>query len=161
AKGEARFWEAVTGAPLGPPLEQEVVWQVAFSPVDRNTCAVTSGKNVVRLWNLATRRARDLPPGHRARVGALAFTPDGPRLRTGSTDRTARLWDVETGACLGDPLAHQGAVWTVGFSPDGAILVTGGQEGKARLWDAETTLPIGPAWVHQDIIWGATFHPGG
>src|SRR5262249_25010501 len=62
AKGEARFWEAVTGAPSGPPLEQEVVWQVAFSPVDRNTCAVTSGKNVVRLWNLATRRARDLPP---------------------------------------------------------------------------------------------------
>jgi WD40 repeat protein len=161
AKGEARLWEAETGAPLGPSLEQEVVWQVAFSPTYRNTCAVASGRNSVRLWDLAARRSRELTPGHRARVVALAFSPDGRKLLTGSADRTAQLWDIETGTPLGNPLAHRGAVWTVGFSPDGATLVTAGQEGKVRLWDVETGIPIAAPWVHQDIIWGMAFHPGG
>ena len=35
--------------------------------------------------------------GHTKQVTALAFTPDGRRVLTGSDDRTMRLWDLDTG----------------------------------------------------------------
>ena len=34
---------------------------------------------------------------HGGKVDEVAFSPDGTRLATGSTDKTARLWDVATG----------------------------------------------------------------
>ncbi|MBI5590275.1 MAG: TIR domain-containing protein [Deltaproteobacteria bacterium] len=35
-----------------------------------------------------------------ARIFAYAFSLDGKRVLTGSSDKTLRLWDVETGRCL-------------------------------------------------------------
>ena len=91
---------------------------------------------------------------------SLAFRPDGRRLLTGSTDKTARLWDAMTGEPIGEPLAHQGAVWGVAFGPDG-LLVTGGKDGSAHLWDAAATgIPVGPPWSHQDRVWGLACHAG-
>jgi WD40 repeat protein len=74
---------------------------------------------------------------HGDRVEVVAFSPDGSRLATGSTDRTARVWAVETGEPLAT-LEHRGGVLAVAFSPDGSRLATGSYDGTARLWDAET-----------------------
>jgi WD40 repeat protein/predicted Ser/Thr protein kinase len=163
--GVAQFWDAATGKPLGAALKepdqaQEVVWQVAFSP-DGRTVATASGENNVRLWDVATRTARLLPPRHQIRVVALAFSPDGRTLLTGSTDKTARLWDVATGQPVGEPLQHPGAVWSVAFSADGRFVVTGCRDGTARVWDTATGVPIGPPWPHDDFVWAVACQPGG
>ena len=49
----------------------------------------------------------------------MAFSPDGARILTGSTDTTARLWDAKTGAELFALKGHTGFVTSVAFSPDG------------------------------------------
>ena len=57
---------------------------------------------------------RDLEAGHapaRRRCGdihALAISPNGRTLATGSEDRTVRLWDIETQQAIGAPLPGPG-----------------------------------------------------
>ncbi len=38
--------------------------------------------------------------GHEGEISKVAFNPQGVRILTASSDKTARLWDVETGDCL-------------------------------------------------------------
>src|SRR5262245_12659241 len=61
---------------------------------------------------------------HEDRVLAVAVSPDGNTLLTGSADRTARLWDRATGKGL-LTLEHDDAVRAVAFSPDGKKILTG------------------------------------
>ena len=80
---------------------------------------------------------------HQDRVYAVAFSPDGKTLLTGSADKTARLWDAATGRPIGTPTEPPGRSLAVAFSPDGKTVLTGSYDNTARLWDAATGRPIG------------------
>jgi DNA-binding beta-propeller fold protein YncE len=72
--------------------------------------------------------------GHTGFVDALAFSPDGAQLASGSTDNTIRLWDVSSSkeiAMVNNSTEHpnrnepvQMAVDGIAFSPDGKSLIS-------------------------------------
>jgi WD40 repeat protein len=66
-------------------------------------------------------------------VAAVAFSPDGTRLATGSSDRSARVWDAATEQCLLE-VRHDETVTAVAFSPDGTRLATGSSDKSVRIW---------------------------
>jgi WD40 repeat protein len=98
-----RVWDVATGVELlqvglaepaskspGPPGQRRV--RFAFSP-DRRMLAV--GEKHIQLWELATVSVRREFVGHPdAPVRALAFSPGGHVLASGSADTTVLIWDM-------------------------------------------------------------------
>jgi WD40 repeat protein/transcriptional regulator with XRE-family HTH domain len=107
--------------------------------------------------------------GHTNGVLAVAFSPDGRTLVTGSVDKTVRLWNVTDPArpiLLGPPLTdHTAAVYAVAFSPDGHTLVTGSVDKTVRLWnvtDPARPILLGPPLTdHTDGVLAVAFSPDG
>jgi WD40 repeat protein len=84
---------------------------------------------------------RTLPPltrqlPHDSHVLAMALSPDGTTILSGSWDGKAQLWDAATGQAIGPPWNHPGQVLAVAFSPDGRTVLTGCDDGRARMWNA-------------------------
>jgi WD40 repeat protein len=96
---------------------------------------------------------------HKDPVSAVAFSPDGKTIATGSYDKTARLWNAADGSPIGAPMTHQDWVWRVAFSPDGKTIVTGSRDKTARLWRVPQPISGSPRrislWV--EVVTGFTF----
>jgi WD40 repeat protein len=102
---------------------------------------------------LATAQADELPPGALLRLGtpqapprnermAVAFSPDGKLLATGSSKiglpGTATLWDASSGKELFRLPGHTTGVLAVVFSPAGTVLATMTDDLVVRLWRVST-----------------------
>src|SRR4029077_9097506 len=73
---------------------------------------------------------------HPQAVQAVAWSPDGKTVLTGSDDTIARFWDADTGKELGVRLAgHLSFIKSVAWSPDGNTVATGSWDKTVRLWD--------------------------
>jgi polar amino acid transport system permease protein len=70
--------------------------------------------------------------GHDEEVTALAFSPDGQILASGSADTTIMFWDLETAEVESPAEGHWATVTTMVFSDDGSMLLTGGKDNKVR-----------------------------
>lgn len=112
-----------------------------------NRWAVTGGEDrTLRIWNLVKGQETLALTGHTGTITTVAISPDGTRILSGSSDRTARLWSVDTGKKLAR-LPHFGTVHAVAFSPDGKHFATGGSD---RMLTVRTTEPGTIVRQHTD-----------
>lgn len=71
----------------------------------------------------------------RSTVGAVAFSPDGRNILTGSDDGVARLWQATTGDLIAEKTIRENAdLSSVSFSHDGQLGFAGSDAGDAQLW---------------------------
>ncbi|MFM6776061.1 MAG: WD40 repeat domain-containing protein, partial [Dolichospermum sp.] len=51
----------------------------------------------IKIWNLETGEVESTLTGHSRWVNAIAVTPDGKTVISGSSDNTIKTWDLGTG----------------------------------------------------------------
>jgi WD40 repeat protein/serine/threonine protein kinase len=148
---------------------------VDYSP-DGKRFATSGWGGVVTIWDAAPREAKLAVPGRAGDtkplltittaancVFALAFSPDGKYLATGSNDRRGfiKIWEVASGALVKTLQGDQGhfdAVLSIAYSRDGKRLLSGSYDRTAILWD----LAAGTATTfkgHESWVLSAAFAP--
>jgi WD40 repeat protein len=98
--------------------------------------------------------------GHTSSVYAVAYSPDGSRIVTGSVDKTAIIWNA-SGAKITTLSGHSDYVTSVAYSPDGSRIVTGSWDGTAIIWNASTGAKITTLSGHSNWVTSVAYSPDG
>jgi WD40 repeat protein len=104
--------------------------------------------------------------GHTEIVSAVAFSPDGKQILTGSFDKTLKLWETATGKeikTFNGPAGHHDLVLSVAFSPDVRILASGSADKTAKLWDTGKVAANAAVknLAHANLVDAVAFNPAG
>ncbi len=123
------------------------VMAIAFSP--RGDVIAGGMVREIRLWDATTHELQlvILPPRHCLCPYALAFTPCGRYLASGSwwggsAKVSIRLWDVVSGENIKTLWSHSTDVEYLAFSSDGTLLASGSYDGTILLWDMRPYLNV-------------------
>jgi WD40 repeat protein len=156
---QAEGWGRSALEELGRLPEKAVLLALKALATDRDfrVPAVVSSVNAV----LDAVLLRHILRMHQDRLAAIAFSPDGEAVLTGSYDATARLWDVRTGKQSGVLTGHTDHVVCVAWSPDGSLLATGSWDGTARIWSLATNDCVATLAGHEGWVSSVSWSPDG
>ncbi|MEI6235050.1 MAG: c-type cytochrome domain-containing protein [Planctomycetota bacterium] len=137
--GKIRAWNPDSGAPVDP---------ADFNP----------------KWELVKTigNASSLDTPFISRVNAIAYSPDGKLIATGSGDPSRsgeiKLWDAATGTLVREiQKPHKDCVLTLDFSSNGLQLASGGADKAVRLWDVATGKLSRSLEAHSNHVLGVAF----
>jgi WD40 repeat protein len=152
--GTVKVWDATTSSEArtfrGPPGG---VYSLVFSPVGKRlAAAIAEWKDpTVKVWDAST--GQELlsvkgGPGHHE--FSPAFSPDGKRLASATTDNTVKEWDAQTGQELLTLKGHAQRILSVAFNADGTRLASASEDNTVKVWDVQTgqelfSFKIGPS----------------
>ncbi|HEY9611341.1 serine/threonine-protein kinase [Allocoleopsis sp.] len=139
------LWNLPTGNLIRtiPNPSANVVASLTITP-DGETLISGGNWNKFSLWNLPNlvKGCKGIQPcrpthilSHSGWVDALAISPDGKTLATGSDrENTIKLWNASTGEPKFTISNRLTSAEALAFSPDGNSLVANGEDGKIEIW---------------------------
>lgn len=156
-------------------LHRDRVTSVAWYPSGRFLVS-GSWDQTVRICDVETGVEVACIEGQPAVVSAVAVSPQGELLATGTTSSSGRvgqvpgpdssavrIWSARSFHHVAFLRGHRFGVSALAFSPDGAWLASGGDDGALRLWDMrsfEEVACFAEQWeAHQPQVRAVTFSP--
>ena len=117
----------------------------------------------VRLFDANTYELKSRFGASSEGITALAFSPDGALLASGSgyADTAVKLWVVPTGEHAGTLTGHNAWVSGLAFAPDGKTLASADGDQTIRLWDTLNHEQISLLRGHLDEVHTLAFSPDG
>jgi WD40 repeat protein/tRNA A-37 threonylcarbamoyl transferase component Bud32 len=175
-----QLWDVPTGREIRsfPNPDREAVNAISFSWDGTSLAAAFRGNGAVQLWDVASGRLRTELNRYEHPMMALAFSPDGTLLATGSGYKwvseytaitqgiqeepaTVTLWDLSRPGTRVTLNGHKGAVNAMAFSSDGKTLATGALDQTVRLWDVAERRERAVLREHVGILRALAFSPNG
>lgn len=101
--------------------------------------------------DIQTKRRLHTFKGHTDAIRAIAFSPDGSLLASGSWDATIRLWDTHTGKQIGIMTGHPHFVEQMAFSGNGKY-AAGSSRLVIHIWNTETGTAIPSSRTRGGLI---------
>jgi len=99
--------------------------------------------------------------GHTDGVNAVAWSPNGRFVASGSEDNTVQVWDASTAQWLISYTDHMDQVRTVAWSPNGRFVASGSEDNTVQVWDASTAQCHVSYTGHKDNVWAVAWSPDG
>jgi RNA polymerase sigma factor (sigma-70 family) len=166
AKGPDKAAEQKPGDPLlRVPLPERTMMTVTLSADGKRLAISPHDKTTVQLWDVATGKEQTLT-GNPFSVTAMAFSPDGRMLATGtgswlpdSAPGEIKLWEVATSkerATLG---RLPEMVLALAFAPDGQTLASASK--AVKLWNTATGKEVSEFRPSGGPCWSVAFAPDG
>ncbi len=105
------------------------------TPLGANTPAATSTPTSTSATSLQTKILLTYP-GHSDRATAVAWSPDGKYVVSGSLDKTVQVWSATTGKTRLIYRGHTDAIVAVAWSPNGRYIASSSLDNTIQVWDA-------------------------
>ena len=112
------------------------IWAITLS-ADEKLVACGGGDNVVRVWEMTTKKLQYEFKGHTEKIYSLAFSPDGKLLASGGEDSDVKVWDLKTGKLMYTFDDHYMGIQSVQFNRDSSLLVSYAFDQSIKLWDVK------------------------
>jgi periodic tryptophan protein 2 len=108
---------------------------LAVDPSGEIVAAGSTDSFEVYLWSVQTGKLLDILTGHEGPVTALAFSPTGNFVASGSWDKSVRVWTVYGRSGAVEPFMLSSDVLSLAFRPDGQELAAATLDGQITFWD--------------------------
>ena len=98
--------------------------------------------------------------GHSGYVWSAAWSPNGKRVASASSDKTVQVWNATNG---GNPYAYTGhsdSTYAVAWSPDGRRIASASYDTTVQVWDAGGGHPFTYSG-HSSWVWTVRWSPNG
>jgi WD40 repeat protein len=90
---------------------------------------------VLQEFKMEEVESKEIEPDEQDYISALAISPDGEVVATGTLNGFIYLWRVSDGSVINISQAHyDSAVWDLVFSPDGKMLASSSSDNSIKLW---------------------------
>ncbi|HEY7314352.1 MAG TPA: serine/threonine-protein kinase [Gemmataceae bacterium] len=157
--GVVRVWDKSTAQEFLTPT-QAGVSGLAFGGRDGRILTATAD-NSIHGWFTKSGKPAFTLRGHRRAVTAVACSPDGCCLVSGSRDRTVKLWDIsrrDDDRILRFP--NEGFT-SLAFHPDGKWLASAARDKALKVSNLATGTAVVTVRRLPTVMNGLAFRPGG
>ena len=141
------LWEERTGEALACEHHHDVTILARSADGQKIACVCSDERAAMCLWERGTGdRLANLEPEDRGwdqRITAIAFSPDGEQVVSGTNDSLLHFWSSSSGRLIRTLEASTGAVTAIVFSPGGELIASRSTGDRVQLWDAQTGRSLG------------------
>lgn len=141
SRSTLQVWDLASGKEKRSFNIHDTITGLTFS-LDGKVLASSNGYQqdaFVRLWDIRTGAELCRHGGHRGSCRAIAFSPDGKLVASGSPpwleDNSVHVWEAATGRLIRRFEGHRSGVFSLAFAPDGLTVASGAGDSTILLWD--------------------------
>ncbi|MEB3180588.1 MAG: TIR domain-containing protein [Nostocaceae cyanobacterium] len=124
---------------------------------DKNLTQAVEGALEQAVFRL---RQKNRLTGHKGPVLAVAISPDGQTIASGSRDNTIKLWNRDGTLRTTLPRRHKGSINDIAISPDGKMIASASTDKTITLWQPDGKL-LHTLTGHEASVEAIAFSPDG